>query len=426
MSDAYEAYLRSAGGRTQSAAQTMGSGTSGNEDSVEGPIVANQERIDARRAALDAANAAAAQKATAPQLLSPTAAPAPKPTVATITAAPTTATKPVIAPQPIVGDPALAAQLKNEALNQAGATYQTAQQQLVNATDPAAQAAALAAMQKADQTVGGTSGIAPEKIMAGEQINAATGQNQVVPPVTTAREEAETPLPSVPPAETPTATETPSAGESTGPSAEEKAMKAAETAAFGAQNRAMGAAQAGGLSAAAGANAGAQAGTQAYTETYPQMALGYGQQDVEKWLGSLDAKTKTELAKMGIDFEKLKADAAQGGAMWQGVAAFLPSVLPYILSDKTKKTEIRDANGLVDSVADVVRGKYYEYKGKPGKGEVGVMAQDLEKTPLASAVKDTPNGKMVDTQRLTMGNTAMISELAQKLDKALSYLGRVK
>ena len=55
------------------------------------------------------------------------------------------------------------------------------------------------------------------------------------------------------------------------------------------------------------------------------------------------------------------------------------------------------------------------------------MAQDLEKTPLANTVQEGQDGvKRVDTGRMTMANTAMISDLSRKLDKALEYMGRVK
>jgi hypothetical protein len=51
------------------------------------------------------------------------------------------------------------------------------------------------------------------------------------------------------------------------------------------------------------------------------------------------------------------------------------------------------------------------------------MAQDLEKTPLASTVVTGTDGyKRVDTGQLTLGNTAMITELSDKLDKVFQYL----
>jgi hypothetical protein len=73
------------------------------------------------------------------------------------------------------------------------------------------------------------------------------------------------------------------------------------------------------------------------------------------------------------------------------------------------------------------QGYSYEYKdprapgATPGR-QVGPMAQDLERTAAAGAVHDTPNGKQVDTPRLTMVNTAAISELQRKLQR-LEALG---
>lgn len=76
------------------------------------------------------------------------------------------------------------------------------------------------------------------------------------------------------------------------------------------------------------------------------------------------------------------------------------------------------------------QGYSYEYKepnapgAKPGR-QYGPMAQDLEKTPAgASVVEMDPNTgmKRVDTNRLTMVNTAAISEQQRKMDALLALL----
>jgi len=66
------------------------------------------------------------------------------------------------------------------------------------------------------------------------------------------------------------------------------------------------------------------------------------------------------------------------------------------------------------------QGYSYEYKdpGAPGAApgrHVGPMAQDLELTAAANAVRDTPRGKVVDTPALTMVNTAALSEQQKKM-----------
>jgi hypothetical protein len=67
----------------------------------------------------------------------------------------------------------------------------------------------------------------------------------------------------------------------------------------------------------------------------------------------------------------------------------------------------------------------YAFKYKPGTGmdpneqHYGVMAQDLERSPMgASLVRDTPDGKMVDTKKATMANMAAATDLHDRV-KAL-------
>jgi len=74
---------------------------------------------------------------------------------------------------------------------------------------------------------------------------------------------------------------------------------------------------------------------------------------------------------------------------------------------KKDTTELTDEQ--VNDLLDNLTGYSYRYKGsdKPG---VGVMAQDLENTPLADKVVDTPKGKMVTGDAEMM--SAMLAALA--------------
>ena len=57
-----------------------------------------------------------------------------------------------------------------------------------------------------------------------------------------------------------------------------------------------------------------------------------------------------------------------------------------------------------------------EQSGKPdGTQRVGIIAQDLERTPLKDSVIDTAEGKKLDVPQLTANNTAMIVELARQI-----------
>ncbi len=65
----------------------------------------------------------------------------------------------------------------------------------------------------------------------------------------------------------------------------------------------------------------------------------------------------------------------------------------------------------------------YKYKrGVPGENpedqQYGVMAQDLEKTPMGKAtVMNTPAGKKVDTKKLTMVHQAMFHDMQKQIDQ---------
>lgn len=122
------------------------------------------------------------------------------------------------------------------------------------------------------------------------------------------------------------------------------------------------------------------------------------------------------------------------GAGVGGVASWLasPAGIAFLASlpvgsDENMKTDIKDGYGILERVTKFVNPKMFKYKAGVGedssKPRVGVMAQDLEKTPLSSTVVTGPDGyKRVDTGQLTLGNTAMITELSDKLDKVFQYL----
>jgi hypothetical protein len=100
-----------------------------------------------------------------------------------------------------------------------------------------------------------------------------------------------------------------------------------------------------------------------------------------------------------------------GGGMGGALAA---------LSDKDAKTGIqKDGGRALEKVSRSLNSYDFKYKGDDKK-RVGVMAQDLEKTPLSYTVQKGPDGlRRVDTAQLTMANTAMLTDLAKKLDDAL-------
>jgi len=89
------------------------------------------------------------------------------------------------------------------------------------------------------------------------------------------------------------------------------------------------------------------------------------------------------------------------------------------LSDKRTKTDIEGGDKEANAAIDGLRAYTYRYKDpKNGKdNELGIMAQDLEKSGLKHTVMETPKGKMINGAALATSNTAMIAALGKRLKK---------
>lgn len=120
--------------------------------------------------------------------------------------------------------------------------------------------------------------------------------------------------------------------------------------------------------------------------------------------------TKT---KVGVDTAKRAQNMQLIGGILGGGAA----VGAAAASDVRLKEDVRrESDHDVDRFIDALEAYSYRYKdpATDGAGQRhGVMAQDLEKSAIGrSVVRDTPHGKMVDTEALTL---AMAGVVARKL-----------
>lgn len=109
-----------------------------------------------------------------------------------------------------------------------------------------------------------------------------------------------------------------------------------------------------------------------------------------------------------------------GGNLLSGIATIGAAYL-MSKSDARQKQKITRAQKL-DELLKGIKPVQYEYKkdvaAETPNGEgvkVGILAQDLEKTPLGSTVIDTPEGKKVDTAQLTTANTAMLAQMYEEI-----------
>jgi hypothetical protein len=130
--------------------------------------------------------------------------------------------------------------------------------------------------------------------------------------------------------------------------------------------------------------------------------MGY---ELQQNLAELDSATQIKIANIVKKWQNAKADSTEKAALWSSMGTLLTGLAvewASSSSDIRAKTNISPGSGEVESFLDALNAYTYEYKDPDAPGSdagmfTGVMAQDLEKTPMgASFVQDTPNGKQVD------------------------------
>lgn len=139
-----------------------------------------------------------------------------------------------------------------------------------------------------------------------------------------------------------------------------------------------------------------------------QAALQSRQNAIQGYGGIVSAGSQRYAADQGVP--------SQGERMF-GLGSGLASMA--MMSDRRAKTEIEPAD---DDAAKILRGlKAYRYRYKDsrnGEGpQLGIMAQDLERSGLRQAVIDTPGGKMVHGAKLAGALAAMLPGLNRRIEK---------
>lgn len=123
---------------------------------------------------------------------------------------------------------------------------------------------------------------------------------------------------------------------------------------------------------------------------------------------AMNREAQQALQQKQMTYQQQEAEKARQAQFWNNIFGGLTTGLGFLLkSDKNAKTDIKE-NSLSDSLAKI-KGYSYKYKGS-GERQEGVMAQDLEKGAMKPAVIDTPEGKFVDTRKLTTMNTGALAD----------------
>ena len=121
------------------------------------------------------------------------------------------------------------------------------------------------------------------------------------------------------------------------------------------------------------------------------------------------------LANLGSNQSNTGLGYTQAGT--QAAGGLLGAVGGLLSSDKNVKEGIKESPGM-KSVVDKVKPVDFKYKPEVGEGtekQVGVLAQDMEKTPLKANVVDTPEGKMIDSRKQENSILNLIVELDREI-----------
>jgi len=152
------------------------------------------------------------------------------------------------------------------------------------------------------------------------------------------------------------------------------------------------------------------AATQALTNAYLQQR----QQDVSAALGARANQAQGYGAVLNGPADKTWMEKNAGLVSAISAGAGLAA------SDRRLKTDIRDGDDEARATLEGLRARTFSYKDpkKYGEGrQLGLVAQDLEKTALRGAVLDTKDGKMVDGTKLALGLAAMLPGIDKRLAK---------
>ncbi len=143
-----------------------------------------------------------------------------------------------------------------------------------------------------------------------------------------------------------------------------------------------------------------------------EQARTQAQIEMEK-LKAQQQQTAATLAQKTSDANAKRAQEAKGGII-QGIGGMISS----IKSDERLKENIAPADKDLRGFLDKLNAYTFDYKSPEhgGKDNLGVMAQDVEKSKLGkSIVEDLPDGKALDIKRLVSALTAAAGHLNKRV-----------
>ncbi|HAJ78144.1 MAG TPA: hypothetical protein DCO75_00100 [Fibrobacteres bacterium] len=241
-----------------------------------------------------------------------------------------------------------------------------------------------------------------------------------------------------------------SANKTAGEQAASAGNKAAASSATG--SRMAGSSKA--LAATQGAAAGQQAAGDTYSNQYNQAANNYSNAAQQMQSNAQQQQQLAQTGNLGSTNAALAASQAAANQVGKVVGSGTSFVSGLMSSDRSTKDilsfddvkkmvskgsmhNIKKSLGMeeapIEPLASQIHGYFYKYKnnyqdgnyGRDSGVHYGPMAQDIEKVPqMAGVVKNGEDGtKVIDTNRLTMANTAALGEISRRLQQMSKKIG---
>ena len=194
-----------------------------------------------------------------------------------------------------------------------------------------------------------------------------------------------------------------------------------QTAAAGGTQAATQAARTAGVNKGQAAILGGQQAGRSFTEGQTAgQGLGMGAygQGAANQLGAANAQGN-------LGTNQMQGSIAQTGQGNQATGGLL-NMIGGLFSDENMKEGVKEGPDIeqILSKIDPIRFKYKKEAGEGSAEQIGVTAQDIEKTPMKGNVIDTPKGKMVDTRKQEMSNLNLIVQLASRIKELESEKGK--
>jgi hypothetical protein len=143
----------------------------------------------------------------------------------------------------------------------------------------------------------------------------------------------------------------------------------------------------------------------------------YGNQVANANIGNYNTQVQNSLAQYGQGIQQQGMQNQMLGGLLGGAGSI--GALAFLASDEDLKENIDDGDDDAEEMLENLSAKKYNYKEDPKKQtHMGILAQDLEKSPMGKAlVVETPKGKHVDIAKALGAVLAAQAVLHKRMNK---------